>query len=67
MSKKSVVHKRWRGASSSSTFDASQFVSTKVKGRYNESLTKRVRLQERGLQPDSPYIKHFIMVIEQRD
>ena len=49
--KKTVVHKRPRG-SSSSNFDPMRFISADADARFHDSVTQRLGLQEQGFDID---------------
>ena len=67
MPKKVVASKRPRG-SSSSEFDKTRFVSVEAETKFNDSITCRSGLKERGFDIDveNPKVEYFYRVIESR-
>ena len=67
MPKKVVASKRPWG-SSSSEFDKSRFVSAKAEARFNDSVTHRLGLKERGFDIDveNPKVEYFQRVTESK-
>ena len=67
MPKKAVVSKRPRG-SSSTKYDKTRFASMEAEARFNDSVTCRSRLKERGFDIDleNPKIEYFQRIIQSR-